>query len=155
MGKKTVPKQNNTYGGAMEDYKKKLEVQLKQLNSLIKQSNKNIAKYKDIGNGQIHISRCRGNWQYYCIDKALGIRQYMGAAQEKIIRKYIQKDYELTLNKKIAKFGPKQVTSEAATSMGAVPAGQETAIDTSENPQVSDNLDAQAKRLAGVLGDNI
>ena len=92
MDKKTVPKQNNTYGGAMEDYKKKLEVQLKQLNSLIKQSNKNIAKYKDIGNGQIHISRCRGNWQYYYIDKAFGIRLYMGAAQEKTIRKYIQKD---------------------------------------------------------------
>ena len=101
MDKKTVSKQNNTYGGAMEDYKKKLEVQLKQLNSLIKQSNKNIAKYKDIGNGQIHISRCRGNWQYYYIDKALGIRQYMGTAQEKTIRKYIQKDYELTLNKKL------------------------------------------------------
>ena len=59
------------------------------------------------------------------------------------------------VNKKIAKFGPKQVTGEAATSMGALPAGQETAIDTSENPQVSDSLDAQAKRLAGELGDNI
>ena len=97
----TVLTANSTFGGAMENYKKRLEEQLNQLNRLIKQSNKNISKYKDLGNGQIHISKCRGSSQYYYIDKELGIRKYMGADQEKLIRKFIQKDYELALNKKL------------------------------------------------------
>ncbi len=85
----------------MENYKNKLEEQLQQLNSLIKRSNKNIAKYKDLGQGSIHVSRCRGNSQYYYIDKTLGIRKYMGADKEKEIKKYIQRDYEFVLNKKL------------------------------------------------------
>lgn len=85
----------------MENHKKKLEEQLQELNILIKRSNKNVSKYKDLGNGQIHVSRCRGNFQYYYVDKMNGIRKYMGAEDEKAIRKYIQKDYELALNEKL------------------------------------------------------
>lgn len=85
----------------MENYKKKLEIQLQEINGLIKQSNKNISKYKNLGNGQIHVSRCRGNYQYYYVDKANGIRKYMGVDEEKAVRKYIQKDYELALNEKL------------------------------------------------------
>lgn len=83
----------------MENYKAKLEKQLQELNILIKQSNRNIAKYRDIGSGQIHVSSCRGNSQYYYIDKELGIRKYMRADQERLIKKYIQKDYEFAMNK--------------------------------------------------------
>lgn len=85
----------------MENHKKILEVQLHELNSLLKQSNKNVTKYKDLDNGHIHVSRCRGNFQYYYIDKTHGTRRYMGADDEKDIRKYIQKDYELALNERL------------------------------------------------------
>ncbi len=85
----------------MENHKKILEVQLHELNSLLKQSNKNVTKYKDLDNGHIHVSRCRGNFQYYYIDKIHGTRRYMGADDEKDIRKYIQKDYELALNERL------------------------------------------------------
>ncbi len=92
---------DNKYGGVMVNHRKELEEQLQQINKLIKQSNKNISKYKDLGDGQIHVSRCRGTSQYYFVDKAYGIRKYMGADEEKVIRKYIQREYELTLNKKL------------------------------------------------------
>ncbi len=85
----------------MEDYRKRLEEQLDQINKLIKQSNSNVAKYKDLTEGQIHVSNCHGYPQYYYIDKEHGIRKYMGNEEEKVIRKYIQKDYELALNKKL------------------------------------------------------
>ena len=84
----------------MENYKERLEEQLQQLNSLVKQSNKNLAKYKDLGSGQVHLSKCRGNYQYYFIDKEHGTRKYLKTDAEKLIKKYIQKDYENDLNKK-------------------------------------------------------
>ena len=40
----------------MENYKERLEEQLKQLNMLVKQSNKNLVKYKDISQGQVYLS---------------------------------------------------------------------------------------------------
>ena len=85
----------------MENYKKQLEEQLKELNSLIKLSNKNIAKYKDTPAGHIHLSNCYGNAQYYYIDKTHGIRKYMGAEESKTVKKLIQRDYELAVNKKL------------------------------------------------------
>lgn len=85
----------------MENYKERLEEQLKQLNMLVKQSNKNLAKYKDISQGQVYLSKCRGNYQYYFIDKEHGTRRYMRADEEKLIKKYIQRDYELDFNKKL------------------------------------------------------
>ncbi|QFJ54311.1 hypothetical protein [Pseudobutyrivibrio xylanivorans] len=85
----------------MENYKYHLEEQLKELNGLIKLSNKNIAKYKDAPSGHIHLSKCNGSVQYYYIDKTLGIRKYMNIEEIKTVKKLIQRDYDLAVNKKL------------------------------------------------------
>ena len=85
----------------MENLKKQLEHQLREIKALLKCSEKNVAKYNDLPDGNIHICSCHGSAQYYYIDKTLGIRKYMGAGEEKTIRKYIQRDYELAVNRKL------------------------------------------------------
>ncbi|MCR5255210.1 MAG: hypothetical protein K6D96_04690 [Acetatifactor sp.] len=85
----------------MENYKEKLEEQLQQLNELIKTSNKNVAKYRDLPDGHIHVSKSHGYAQYYFVDKEQGSRKYMGSDGEKLVRKYIQRDYENAMNRKL------------------------------------------------------
>lgn len=85
----------------MENHKEKLEEQLKQLNLLIKKSNGNLSKYKNLPQGQVHISNCRGIPRYYFVNKDQGSKIYLGFKQVKTIKKYIQYDYELAVNKKL------------------------------------------------------
>lgn len=85
----------------MEKYNQKLEEQLKQLKALIKKSNNNVARYRNLPDGQIHISNCRGCIQYYFVEKEKGTKRYIGVKEEKTIKKYIQRDYDIAVNKKL------------------------------------------------------
>ena len=91
----------------MINYNKELEEQLKELDKLIKINTKNLAKFKNLPEYSVKASTVRGCHQYYIVDKGTGNRKYAGKKQHKLIEKLIQRDYEVEVDKKLAKLRKK------------------------------------------------
>lgn len=85
----------------MENLSKKLENQLKEINLLVKKSNKSLRKFEDLPQGSIHVSTCNGRPQYYYVDKSSNTKKYMNASERKLVKRIIQRDYEFQVNKKL------------------------------------------------------
>lgn len=85
----------------LKNYKEELVEQLKELDTLIERNKKNLAKHRNTPEYGIKASTVRGNHQYYLIDKESGSRQYAGKAKCKLVNSLIQRDYELSVDKKL------------------------------------------------------
>ncbi len=84
----------------MRNYKKELEEQLAEIQSLLKKSNKNLSRYKDLSNPRIYISQSHGCIQFY-LKKEGEAKQYIHKKDRKKITKYLQRDYDLDVHKKL------------------------------------------------------
>ena len=85
----------------LRDYKKELEAQLKEVEALITLNNKNLARLKNLPEFGVKASTVRGCHQYYLIDKDTGKRKYAGKDKLKLVKKLIQRDYEVEINKRL------------------------------------------------------
>ena len=85
----------------MENYNEKLKNQLKQINDLIAKSNRNLSKLQNVPNRSIMVSKCNGSCQYYWYDKIENKKKYIKKEQKEELRKIVQRDYEISINKKL------------------------------------------------------
>ncbi len=91
----------------MRNYRKELEAQLKELDGLIKENGKNLAKLKNLPEFGVKASTARGSHQYYLVDKETGKREYAGFAKAKLVNRLIQRDYAIAVDKKLVEFRKK------------------------------------------------
>ena len=91
----------------MRNYRQELETQLKELDGLIKQNEKNLAKLKNLPEYGVKASTARGCHQYYLIDKETGKREYAGFAKSKLVNRLIQRDYAVAVDKKLVELRKK------------------------------------------------
>ena len=85
----------------LKNLRAELEEQLRELDILIKQNNKNLAKFKNLPECGVKSSTVRGCNQYYLIDKDTGKRKYAGKEKHKLVKNLIQRDYGLAADKKL------------------------------------------------------
>lgn len=91
----------------MRNYRKELEAQLKELDGLIKENGKNLAKLKNLPEFGVKASTARGSHQYYLVDKETGKREYAGFAKAKLVNRLIQRDYAIAVDKKLVELRKK------------------------------------------------
>ena len=84
----------------IKDYRKELQDQLIEIQELIKKSNRNVARYKDLPNSHVYISNSNGCPQYY-LKTENGDKQYIKKKYIKDITKFAQRDYEIDINQKL------------------------------------------------------
>ena len=85
----------------LRNYKEELEEQLRELDELIKVNTKNLTKLKNLPDYGVKASTVRGCHQYYFVDKESGKRKYAGKEKYKLIKKLIQKEYAVSVDKKL------------------------------------------------------
>ncbi|MBO4701091.1 MAG: hypothetical protein J5625_00375, partial [Lachnospiraceae bacterium] len=88
-------------GSNMENYNEKLKIQLKEIEDLIAISNKNLEKLHNAPNRRVRIGKSNGNYQYSWVDEKTKKRIYIPKAQTEDLRKTVQRDYEIKVNKKL------------------------------------------------------
>lgn len=93
-------------GKKIKDYRKELGDQLLEIRELIKKSNRNLVKYKDLPDSHVYISNSNGCPQYY-LKQGSGPRKYVSKNDIKDISKYAQRDYEAGMNKKLRRLEAK------------------------------------------------
>ena len=85
----------------MEDYRSKLEGQLKEIETLLEKSNRNLEKLKSVPDHEIRIHKSNGHDQYHLIDKATGEKRYVKKAERLSLRDIAQKGYEKRIRKEL------------------------------------------------------
>ncbi len=85
----------------MEDYRSKLEEQLKEIETLLKYSNKKMEELRAVPDHGIRIHKSNGQDQYYLIDKTTGEKHYVKKAEYITLRDIAQKDYEKKIHKEL------------------------------------------------------
>ena len=87
----------------MEDYKERLEEQLKEIDALISRTDRALLNYRNLPDHRIIVSKSNGCDQYYYVDRKTRERRYIKAGEVEMIRKTVQRDYETEVNKKLKK----------------------------------------------------
>lgn len=85
----------------MENYLSQLEKQLDEIKQLLRQSERNLKKLKGTPKEHINVSTRKGYTQYYLNKGKKGGKKYISVADSKIATKIIQREYELSVNKKL------------------------------------------------------
>ncbi len=85
----------------MENYREKLILQLNEINELLAKSNRNLSKLQNIPNRLVKASKSNGSIQYYWFDKSANKKTYIQKNQREELRKTLQRDYEISVNKKL------------------------------------------------------
>ncbi|WP_155831060.1 hypothetical protein [Butyrivibrio sp. MB2005] len=85
----------------MEDYRNKLEVQLKQIEGLISKISEQAGKYKNLPDKYISVSKSNGLTQYYWVDKKTKRRKYAKQCEIESLRTVAQRDYNENMRKKL------------------------------------------------------
>ena len=62
---------------------------------------KNLAKLKNLPEYGVKASTVRGCHQYYLIDKATGKREYAGKEKLRLVKRLVQKEYTVAIDKKL------------------------------------------------------
>ncbi len=88
-------------GGNMENYNEKLKIQLKEIDGLIAKSDKNLSRLQNASKRKVRVGKSNGNYQYYWVDEETQKRIYIPKAQREVLRKTLQRDYEIKVNKKL------------------------------------------------------
>ncbi len=84
----------------IRDYRKELEAQLLEIQELLKKTNRNLPRYKDLPNSHIYISNSNGSPQYYLKNESEP-RKYIRKKDIKNITRFAQRDYEQSMNQKL------------------------------------------------------
>ena len=87
----------------IQDYRKDIENQLQEVQELLKKSNRNLLRYKDLPNSHVYISNSNGCPQYY-LKNEFEARKYVRKKDIKNISKFAQRDYEVSMNLKLKAF---------------------------------------------------
>ena len=85
----------------MENYKERIEEQLKEIDQLISKSERRLAKLKDLPDKRVGTCKSNGCDQYCWIDKGSKKRCYARASEMTLIKKVAQRDYEQKVNVKL------------------------------------------------------
>jgi hypothetical protein len=85
----------------MENYREKLILQLNEINELLAKSNRNLSKLQNIPKRLVKSSKSGGCVQYYWFDKTTNKKIYITKAHKEELRKTLQRDYEISVNKKL------------------------------------------------------
>lgn len=85
----------------MRKIKERLLYEQKMLTALLAKSNKNIAKYKNVPNLHVQVATRKGYEQYYLYNPETNSRKYIKHEDLKLYNKNMQRDYELTVNRKL------------------------------------------------------
>ncbi|MCR5469215.1 MAG: hypothetical protein K6F37_09660 [Lachnospiraceae bacterium] len=85
----------------MENYLGKLEEQLRELDALQKLSDKKLRRFKGLPDNHIRVSTSNGCYQYFIVDKSRKECVYVPSAEIKNVQKFVQRDYEVKVNKTI------------------------------------------------------
>ena len=85
----------------MENYREILANQLKDINDLIAKSDKNLLKLQNVSSRSIMVSQSNGSSQYYWFDKEENVKEYIKKSEKDELRKIVQRDYEISVNRKL------------------------------------------------------
>ena len=85
----------------MENYKKRLEEQLKEIDVLIAQTDDSIENSDGLSDRWDAASKGNGYDQFLWVDKTTGKRRYIRAEEKDALRKAVQRDYETAVNTKL------------------------------------------------------
>lgn len=87
----------------MKDCKELLIEKQTAINELLQKSQKNLAKYRGLPNKRIRSSTSNNCVQYYFVDPETGESKYAKSDEYKMVKKIIQRDYEIAVNNKLRK----------------------------------------------------
>ncbi len=88
----------------MKNYSIQLEQQLKEIDELIRISNRNLSKLKDVPDIRVNVGKSNGCDQYYFVgdDKSNCPKlKYSKVSDRKLVKRIVQRDYEVAINKKL------------------------------------------------------
>ena len=85
----------------MEDYRSKLEEQLKEIEALLEKSNRKLEELRSVPDHGIRIHKSNGRDQYELINKTTGEKRYVKAADVQSLRGIAQKEYEKKISKEL------------------------------------------------------
>lgn len=85
----------------MVNYRELLVKQLAEVERLINKSDKNILKLDNLPDYSVIVSTSNGCDQYYLYDKETREKKYANSKQMKLVKKLVQRDYEIKVNKKL------------------------------------------------------
>lgn len=85
----------------MENYKERLEEQLKEIDNLIMQTEKSVMKSGDLPSQRVKTSKGNGHDQFLWVDRTTGERRYIRAEEKDALKKAVQRDYEAAVNIKL------------------------------------------------------
>lgn len=85
----------------MKEYLKELEKQLEEINTLLTKSGKNMQRYKNLEDIRVWTSLSNGCPQFYCSKGEGEKRKYIKKNEIKFYSKYVQRDYEFAVNKRL------------------------------------------------------
>jgi hypothetical protein len=69
----------------MEDYRSRLKEQLKEINTLLDRSDRDIERLKDVPRYEIRIHKSNGCDQYHLVDKTTGNKRYVKAGDTLLV----------------------------------------------------------------------
>ncbi len=85
----------------MKDYKELLVEKEAAIDKLLLKSQKNLAKCKGLPNKRIRVSTSNNCVQYYFVDPENGKNQYAKNSEYTLVKKMIQREYEVAVNNKL------------------------------------------------------
>jgi len=87
----------------MENYRENLLKQKHEIEELLKKSEKDLTKYKNVPKGKIKVAKKNGCDQYYYASEKESKYVYVRKTRIKDIERFVQRDYEVALNNRIRK----------------------------------------------------
>ena len=97
----TKSKKYRKRGLILENYSEILKNQLTEIDKMLTLSNRNLSKLKSVPNRRIRVSRSNGCNQFYWVDKKTNKRIYVNNKEKDLLKKIVQRDYEISVNKKL------------------------------------------------------
>lgn len=85
----------------MEDYRSKLEEQLKEIEALLARSNNKLEELRSVPDHEIRIHKSNGHDQYHLIDRVTGEKRYVKVSEIRSLCDIAQKDYEKRISKEL------------------------------------------------------
>ncbi len=90
----------------MIDLSIEINKRIKEINALLVQSATRIRKYSNYEDIHVQSNLSRGRNQFYYIDKKSHKKEFIRVKDIKSFSKYIQRDYDIAVNKKLLQRSP-------------------------------------------------
>lgn len=85
----------------MENYNNLLKKQLQEIDSMIAQTEKSLKNCNDLVDRRVFTSKSNGTDQYLWVDQNTRKRRYAKASEKDILRRVIQRDYDVSVKRKL------------------------------------------------------